>query len=467
MSTDESTSAAPVALARRGPPLRQQLADGLRDAIRDGRLAAGARLPATRGLADDLGVSRGVVTDAYAQLAAEGWLDVHHARRPVVRALSHPPVAEPQAAAPGWRYDLTPNAPDLAAFPRTAWAAAVRRVLATVPDADLDYPDARGPERARGVLAGYLARTRGAIVDPERLLVVSGFTQALAIVCRALATAGARRLAIEDPSLDDAWGTVRAGGLEPVGIPVDRDGIVVDALEAANADGVLVTPAHQFPTGARLAPGRRRALIAWAERGGVVIEDDYDGEHGDPRAPAGVLQALAPERVVLIGSVSKTLAPALRLGWLHVPASLADAVVAERWYLDSGGPAVDALALADLVERGELERHLRRTRAAYRTRRRGLVEALAAIGLHPLAPGVRAGMHLCVELPAGVDETAVATTLQAQRINVRALGAYRLAHPGPPGLVIGYGRLAEGSVPAIVDALVRAGAASPARDRPS
>ena len=174
-----------------------------------------------------------------------------------------------------------------------------------------------------------------------------------------------------------------------------------------------------------------------------------------------MLQALAPERVVLIGSASKTLAPALRLGWLHVPARLADAVVAERWHLDSGGPAVDALALADLVERGELERHLRRTRAAYRARRRGLVEALGALGLHPVAPGVRAGMHLCVELPEGVDETAVAAGLQAQRINVRALAAYRLQHPGPPGLVIGYGRLAEGSVPAIVDALVRAGAAVP------
>ena len=462
MAMDESTSAVPVVLARPGPPMRRQLADGLRAAIRDGRLTAGARLPATRGLADDLGVSRGVVTDAYAQLAAEGWLDVRHGTRPVVRGPSQSAPAPPPRSAPAWRYDLTPNAPDLAAFPRTAWASAVRRVLATLPDADLDYPDARGPEQARRVLGGYLARTRGAAVDPERLLVVSGFTQALAIVCRVLASAGARRLAIEDPSLDDAWGTIRAGGLEPVGIPVDRDGIVVEALEAAGVDGVLVTPAHQFPTGARLGADRRRALIAWAERGGVVLEDDYDGEHVDPRAPAGVLQGLAPERVVLIGSASKTLAPALRLGWLHLPAELAEAAVRERWNLDSGGPAVDALAFADLIERGELERHLRRTRTAYRARRRGLVEALRAIGLHPIAPGVRAGVHLCVELPEGVDESAVAAGLQAQRINVRALGAYRLQHPGPPGLVIGYGRLAEGSVPAIVEALVRAGAAAPA-----
>jgi len=455
MPKDRASFVPPALAARvRGTSLRRSLTDGLRRAIELGELSAGVRLPSSRGLAEDLGVSRGVVTDAYAQLATEGWIEQRPGARPVVRALPRmePVVPAPPAAA--WRYDLTPNAPDLAAFPRGAWVAAIRRVVTALPDAELDYPEARGPEAARRALAGYLARTRGAVTTADRLVVVRGFTHGLALTCRVLAAAGARRLAVEDPSLDDAWETIRRHGLEPVAVPVDGDGIVVEELVATGADAVLVTPAHQFPTGARLASGRRAALVAWAaDTGATIIEDDYDGEHADPRAPASVLQALAPDRVILLGTVSKTLAPVLRLGWLVAPPRLVDPIADERWFGDSGGPAIDALALADLIERGELERHLRRTRVAYRARRRELLEALAAAGLRPLAPDVHAGVHLCAELPAGVDDVAVARELQAQRINVRALSPYRLRHPGPPGLVLGYGRVHERAVSAIAEAV--------------
>jgi GntR family transcriptional regulator/MocR family aminotransferase len=228
------------ALAARPPgtSLRRGLTDGLRRAIEHGELAGGVRLPSSRELAEDLGVSRGVVTDAYAQLAAEGWIDQRPGARPVVRAL---PRVEPVAAAPpapAWRYDLTPNAPDLAAFPRGAWVAAIRRVVAGLADAELDYPDARGPEAVRRALAGYLGRTRGAVASADRMLVVQGFTHGLAITCRVLAAAGSRRLAVEDPSLDDGWETIRRHGLEPVPVPVDGDGIVVDALAATGGNRV-------------------------------------------------------------------------------------------------------------------------------------------------------------------------------------------------------------------------------------
>jgi GntR family transcriptional regulator/MocR family aminotransferase len=166
-----------------------------------------------------------------------------------------------------------------------------------------------------------------------------------------------------------------------------------------------------------------------------------------------VLQALAPDRVVLIGSASKTLAPALRLGWLLAPETLAEAIAEERWFADSGGPVVDALALGSMIERGELERHLRRTRVGYLVRRRELVDALTAIGLGRWTEGRAAGLHLCVQLPEDVDDVAVARGLQEQRINVRPLSDYRFVHSGRPGLVIGYGRLHETAVPMIAAAL--------------
>ena len=311
-----------------------------------------------------------------------------------------------------------------------------------MPDAALDYADPHGDSELRAELTAYLVRVRG--LAASDVVLTSGYTQGLWLTCRVLAARGAKRVAVEDPSLDDAWATIRSAGLEVVGLPVDEQGVVLDALDA---DAILVTPAHQFPTGAVLAPERRRALLAW---GGIVLEDDYDSEYRYDRAPVGTLQRLAPDRVVYLGSASKTLAPALRLGWLVAPPELASAVARERWAVDSGGNAVTARAYARLLASGEVDRHLRRTRRDYRERRDRLVAALSARGFE--VGGVAAGLHLLLRLPAGTDEAAVVERLAEQRIRIRGLASYSLS-PQPPALVLGYGRLPLAAIEAAVDQL--------------
>jgi len=451
-------------------PLRAQLEDAICAAITGGGAPAGTRLPASRVLAEALGVSRGVVSEAYAQIAAEGWIEVRHGAAPVVRdvpaapgaagsvgAAALPAGAAPAgadtspagAAPPAPRLDLTATAPDLSAFPRRAWSAALRHVLATMPDAALDYGEPHGDAELRAELAAYLVRVRG--VAPAALVVTGGYTQGLWLTCRALAARGATRVAVEDPSLDDSWATIRSAGLEVAGVPVDEDGIVPDDLDA---DAVLVTPAHQFPTGAVLAPERRRALLAW---GGIVIEDDYDSEYRYDRAPIGTLQRLAPDRVVYLGTASKTLAPALRLGWLLAPPALADAIAQERWAVDSGGAAIAARAYARLLATGEVDRHLRRTRREYRERRDRLVAALAQRLPTCRVDGVAAGLHLLLRLPAGTDERAVVAALNEQRVRIRGLDSYRLApREDEPALVLGYGRIPMAAIDAAVDQLTTA-----------
>jgi GntR family transcriptional regulator/MocR family aminotransferase len=438
-------------------PLRAQLEAAICAAISAGGAPPGTRLPASRVLADALGVSRGVVSEAYAQIAAEGWIDVRHGSAPIVRAVAagadHTPVGELPAPEP--RLDLTATAPDLSAFPRRAFAAALRRALAELPDAALDYGDPRGDAELRAELAAYLVRVRGADADAARIVLTGGYTQALWLTCRALAARGARRVAVEDPSLDDAWATIRSAGLEVVGLPVDGDGL---RLEGLDADAVLVTPAHQFPTGAVLAPARRRALLAW---GGTVIEDDYDSEYRYDRAPVGTLQRLAPDRVVYIGTASKTLAPALRLGWLLAPAPLIEAIGADRWAIDSGGPAITARAYGRLLASGEFDRHLRRTRREYRARRDRLVAALARELPECRTEGVAAGLHLLLRLPPGTDEAAVVAALAERRIRIRGLASYRLTRrPDDPALVLGYGRVPLAGIESAVAELRAAVAAA-------
>ncbi|MDA0139077.1 MocR-like pyridoxine biosynthesis transcription factor PdxR [Solirubrobacter deserti] len=469
-----------AALDRASPePLRAQLETAIRAAIAGGGAPPGTRLPASRVLAEALHVSRGVVSEAYAQLAAEGWIEVRHGAAPVVRTEpanikrdspslgndpggGRPPGTPTgvflkgdspslgNVGAPAARVDLRATAPDLSAFPRRAWAAALRRALADMPDAALDYGDPRGDDELRAELAAYLVRVRGAAANAEDLVITSGYTQGLWLACRALAHRGATRVAVEDPSLDDAWGTIRSAGLDVVPVPVDEHGIDPSRLDA---DAVLVTPAHQFPTGAVLSPERRRALLAW---GGIVLEDDYDSEYRYDRAPVGTLQRLAPDRVVYLGTASKTLAPALRLGWVLAPPELTHAIATERWAVDSGGPAINARAYARLLATGEVDRHLRRTRREYRERRDALVAALTERLPGCRIDGVAAGLHLLLRLPAGTDEDAVVRRLAERRVRVNGLNAYRLTARDEPALVIGYGRLPQAAVPGAVAALAHA-----------
>jgi GntR family transcriptional regulator/MocR family aminotransferase len=431
---------------QRTAPLRPQVERQLREGIRSGRLRAGARLPPSRTLARDLGVSRGVVVEAYAQLVAEGWLSARRgAGTEVAAAASRPvPAAVPARASRDIAYDLRTGRTDLSAFPRAAWHAAVGRALRDLPDAALGYGDPRGLADLRTALAAHVGRTRGALADPERIVVCGGLAQGLHVVWRALARHGARRIAIEDPGWRGQRRTVQDAGLEAVPVRVDDGGLVVDELPG-DVQAVAVTPAHQFPTGAVLVPERRAQLVAWArETGGVIIEDDYDAEYRYDRDPVGALQGLAPEHVVYTGSASKTLAPALRLGWLVLPDHLARDAADVKDRTDRGTPVLEQAALADLLERGEVDRHLRRTRRRYRARRDALVDALHEHLPEVRVGGAAAGLHLVVELPGDADEDAVAAAALDRGVAVEALRATcTVVAPRPPALLLGYAAVPE------------------------
>jgi GntR family transcriptional regulator / MocR family aminotransferase len=440
-------------LDRGRAPLRAQIEDQLRDAVRGGRLASGAALPSSRALARELGVSRGVVVEAYAQLVAEGYLVSRQgAPTRVSEAASPGPGAAPAAAGERPpRFDLRTGRPDVSLFPRTAWLASLRRALRDAPDARFDYGDPRGAPELRGALARYLGRVRGVVCDPERVVVTSGMAQGMALFARSLTPGGAQRIAMEDPSSAPGRAQLASNGLEIVPVPVDGDGLEVDRLPAV--DAVMVTPAHQFPLGVVLAPDRRAALLDWAAlTGAVVLEDDYDAEYRYDRQPVGAVQGLAPDLVAYAGSISKTLAPGLRLGWLVVPERLIDAVTAAKASDDLGTPVVEQLALADFLERGQLDRHLRRTRTVYRDRRDALVAALGRLLPECPIAGVAAGLHLVVRLPAGTDEQAVLDAARARGLGLSGITDHRIK-PGPPALLLGYGRLPEPTVEPAVRAL--------------
>jgi GntR family transcriptional regulator/MocR family aminotransferase len=425
----------------------------LREAILGGALRPGVRLPSSRSLAAQLGVSRGVATEAYLQLAAEGFVVSRAKAAPVVADVALPArAAGPPPSIPASpRFDLTPTTPDVTLFPTRRWTSALVEVARTAPIAAYDYGDPRGERELREVLADRLGRTRGVVADPERIVVVQGAAQGIDLLVRVLAARGARRIAVEDPSLDSQPQRIRAHGLEAVGRPVDADGLVVDGLVA---DAVVVTPAHQFPTGAVLSGARRRELLRWArQRQALVIEDDYDAEFRYDREPVRALQGLDPESVAHLGTTSKTLAPALRLGWVVVPAELADEAERVKHLLDVCSPAVDQRALARFIVRGDYDRHVRRARTIYRRRRDRLLAALDAHLPGLPVEGVAAGVHVLLRLPPGVDDRTVAEDSDRAGLRVTPLTRYALAPSARGGLVLGYGRLHETSVEPAIGAL--------------
>jgi GntR family transcriptional regulator/MocR family aminotransferase len=332
-------------------------------------------------------------------------------------------------------------------------------VVAEAPDAELDYGSGLGTRALREALAGYLGRVRGTAADPGGIVVCAGYSQAIRLLYGVLAERGVRRVALEDPSLNDHWDAAAHHGLQAIPIPLDRDGLRVDALAASEAEVAIVTPSHQFPTGAVMGAERRHALLAWARAGDrLVIEDDYDAEFRYDRRPLAALQGLDPARVAYVGTASKTLAPALRLGWILAPAALAPALAAEKLAADSGSPALDQLALAHLIASGEHDRHLRRARRAYAERRDRLVAALAAAIPEGRIEGAAAGVHLVLALPVPLDPRALrrataARGVVADDISVRRHGPPR---PGPTRLVLGYGRIPTAGVEAAVAGLAAA-----------
>ena len=440
----------------RGQPLRSQLEAGLRDAIRSGRLQGGERLPSSRELARELGVSRGLVQEGYNQLLAEGYLTSRVGSATRVAAGARPaPAAPPPGPVPPPRLiaDFRSGVPDLASFPREDWTWATREACLRVATSDLDYGDPRGSAALRRVVAAYLRRVRAAAADQERIVVCTGFAQGLGLVLRALGQRGVRRAALEDPgygdlAVSDSARAARAVGVDVVPVPVDELGLDVAALEASGARAVVVTPAHQSPTGVVLAAKRRHALLEWAARNdGFVIEDDYDSEFRYDREPVGVLQGLAPDRVFTIGTVSKSLAPAVRLGWVLVPPALTGAVAEEKRISDRGSSGLDQLAVAALLESGRYDRHLRRMRAVYGRRRGVLIDSLARHAPGVRLTGLAAGFHAVAHLPESADEQAVIVAARERSVGLYGMGPQRsTTMAAPPQLVLGFGNVSERAV---------------------
>jgi GntR family transcriptional regulator/MocR family aminotransferase len=434
-----------------GRTLSAQIEDQLRAAIRAGALRDGTHVPSTRDLARQVGVSRRVVVDAYAQLAAEGYLNLRQGARPRVSgnaAVAEVGPGKVAPAAPRVRFEFRPSRPDLSAFPRASWLRSLRSALASMTDAELGYSDPRGATVLRSALADYLGRVRGVVAEPDRVVVTYGYAQGLALVCQALAARGARRIGMEDPSNLDDRAIVTGAGLEPVPIGVDGEGLRVDELARAAPDAVIVTPAHQQPTGVVLSRERRLALVDWLRaHGGVAIEDDYDAEYRYDRAAVGALQGLAPEHVIYAGTTSKTLAPALRLGWLVVPATLLQGITQDKLVGDRGAARIEEYAFADFVARGELDRHLRRMRARYRKQRDAMVQALARELPEAVVTGIAAGLHVTVQLPEGSDAQAIRDEAGRHRITFNSMADYRAAGgAGSTTLMLGYGSVPEPAI---------------------
>ncbi|WP_149822765.1 PLP-dependent aminotransferase family protein [Streptomyces tailanensis] len=438
---------------------RAALIRALRDALRGGRLAPGTRLPPYRSLAADLGVARNTVADAYAELVAEGWLTarqgsgtrVAERAEPLGGSARVPRKGPPRSRGP--RHDLRQGTPDSSSFPRAAWATSYRRALAQAPNDAFGPGDPAGWGELREALAEYLARARGVRTKPSRIVICSGFAHALRLLFHGRVLRGP--LAVESYGLGFHRELLAAASVRTVPLPLDEDGARVDGLGRENA--VLLTPAHQFPTGGPLHPSRRAAVVDWARaRGGVILEDDYDGEFRYDRKPVGAVQGLDPERVVHIGSVSKSLSPALRLGWMVLPERYVDAVLEAKGEREGWVSVLDQLALADFLVSGSYDRHVRRMRQRYRARRDRLVSALATHAPHIEVTGIAAGLHAVLRLPPGTERSAVKAAAW-QGIALDGLATFR--HPeatdteAPDGLVVGYATPPEHAYGAAVEAL--------------
>jgi GntR family transcriptional regulator/MocR family aminotransferase len=444
-----------VAITRGAGPLQRQVEDQLRAAIRAGSLVAGERLPSSRVLAADLEVSRGVVSDAYAQLAAEGWLVVEPRMGPRVAEMSlragFVGAAPTNPARSAVRYDLRPGRPDLSRFPRADWVRSVSAAVRAAGDAELDYPPIAGVARLRRVLAAYRGRVRGTLATGEDVLIGLGAAQGFIAIAVAL---GGARVAVENPGHVGIRELLAVRGLDPAPVRVDEEGIVVDELPD-DVRAVLVTPAHQFPTGVVMSAGRRAELLAWAERrDAVIVEDDYDAEYRYDRAPVGALQGLRPDLVLHIGSVSKTLAPALRLGWLIAPPAWRERLLAAREGLDHGLPALEQLALADFIERGAYDRHIRRSARTYRRRRDALLAALADALPDATVSGAAAGLHVAVHVP-GADEAALVQACRGLGVVLDG-AAQHGAHTGGATLLISFAAVPDAAAGHVAELLATA-----------
>ena len=438
------------------------LTQRIRAAISDGSLPVGSRLPATRVLAEELRVSRGVVTEAYQRIIEDGQAAGHGRAGTIIVAAPATPPAPPAsrgttspsssgelfARSPGndvfdllraipARINLSPGVPDLAAFPRSAWLRAERSVLARVEAAELGYGDPRGALPLRRAVATWLARNRGVRATPDEIVVVAGDAQALALLARVLRDDGITQVAVEDPGSLGTRQQLQAWQVSTPPVLVDAAGIRVDKLRTSGAPAALLTPAHQFPTGVVLNGARRRELMQWMDDGGLVIEDDYDAEHRYDRPPVPALRALRDDRIAYAGSVSKLLSPALRTGWLLPSAAYREAAVAAKRDTDLGSAVLPQLVLAELMESGALERHLRLARTRHRKRRDAMLHAIRSHLPQAQVHGAAAGLHLMLTLDQPVADVELAAAALEHGVKVHPL-SWHSQQPVQPGLVLGY-----------------------------
>ena len=439
---------------------RELLVTALRDAVRSHRLAAGSTLPPSRNLAADLGLARNTVAEAYAELVAEGWLASKQGAGTWVANSGANPLPARQRGRQGTpAHDLMPGSPDVAEFPRTAWIASTRRALTAAPTEALRLGDPRGRIELREALAEYLGRVRGVRTTPESIVICAGTRHAVEILGRTFgreSTTDTRPIAVEAYGLFLFREALAAMGMTTTPIGVDEHGAVVADLDRTHASAALLTPAHHFPHGVPLAPTRRAAVLDWAHRtDGYLIEDDYDGEFRYDRQPVGAVQGLDPDRVVYLGSASKSLSPVLRLGWMALPDELIDRVLAAAGGQQYYANGIAQLTMADFIAKGSYDKHIRRMRLSYRRRRDRLVEALRPFDVG--IGGLSAGLHLMLTLPAGTEPEVLR---RAGEAGIALVGLARMRHPGAgseipstDGIVVNFGTPAEHAFPAAIDAL--------------
>lgn len=446
-----------IVLTRGAGPLHRQLENALRAAVADGRLSAGERLPPTRSLAADLGVSRGVVVEAYAQLVAEAVLQTVPGGGTRVgdgAAGESGGAAAVDPAVP--RFDLRTFVPELAAFPRRAWVEATASALREMTAAQMALPDPSGDRSVRETLARYSGRARGVRAEADGVVVTSGSGQAIRLLAdllgrRAAHTGAPATIVVEAPGFGWHRYGLERQGIRVVPVVADEHGLRVDRLPPGGADAVLVTPAHQYPLGGELVPERRRALLSWATtHDAIVIEDDYDGEYRYDGETRPALQADAPDRVVYLATVSKTLATPLRLGWMVVPPALRRELREAKLWADGGSSAVVQHALAAMIDAGAYDRHVRRGRDRYRRRRARLVSALATAAPDVRPIGIAAGLHVALRLPpdVAIDRLQAAADAAGVAVQGLAIGADPASgghdHPlAGPALLVGFGNLPD------------------------
>jgi len=459
-----------IPLSKQGEPLFRQVYQGLRQAILSGTFRSGDRLPSTRDLAEQLGISRTVVLLAYEQLLAEGFAGGRGGSgtyvseglggsRPKRREksaklrLSHYGSAAADVAAtvdfPGrrpipLRYDFAYGRGDVATFPFEMWRRILLRHARKAPVRELDYGTAAGSYALREAICVHLRRSRGVICDPSQVIVVNGSQQALDLVARVLIEPG-DPVAIEDPQYQGTREVMRAAGARLQPVPVDRDGLNPAKLPE---DGriAFVTPSHQFPTGAILPLARRLALLAWARsKDAVIVEDDYDGEFRYEGQPLESLQGLDSEgRVIYVGTFSRTVFSALRIGYLIAPKSLVPAFTSAKWLCDRHTATLEQETLAEFITSGIYERHLRRVRRRNTASRQALLAAIHKyLGDRVEVTGDGAGAHLVLWPSKGISEDVVIHRAAARGVGIYGISRYFLKQPSRMGLMLGYSRINE------------------------